>query len=91
MIIPIKDRVVIVLDPRKMYTDSGLSLPTNSQDREVAGVVLATGTDVIPEIIPGIRVLVGKHDGFALDNKYCDNIVGEIIMVRDEHVRAILE
>jgi co-chaperonin GroES (HSP10) len=91
MIIPIKDRVVIALDQRKTQTESGLTIPEGAQDREVYGVVLATGAEVIPDIQPGMRVLIGKHDGFTIDSKYVDGYVNECIVVRDEHIRAIIE
>lgn len=90
MIIPIKDRLIIALDARKLYTDSGLTIPEGAQERETCGTILATGNDVISDLQPGMRVLIGKHDGFSVDSKYCDDYPAECIMIRDEHVRAIL-
>ena len=54
---PIKDRVLVRLDPSTKITQSGLYIPDGAENWPTTGTVLEVGPDVEAKVIePGVRV-----------------------------------
>jgi len=62
---PLGSRVLVMKDPKKETSASGLIIPANAQQVVTQGVVLATGPDVL-EVSAMDRVLFGNMGGVEI-------------------------
>lgn len=91
MITPLKHRVLVQKEEPKKETESGLFIPEAAQDNEkvVAGIVLAIGSEADKEIKIGDKVLFGKYDATPVEAQYCDG-KERCGLIADNQIRVIL-
>lgn len=85
---PLKNRVLIERDESKTEV-GGLVIPTEYQEKETFGNVIAVGPSADDAIQVGQRVLFGKHDGVEISESVIGR-KGDFILVRDDQVRAVI-
>lgn len=84
MIEPTGTRLIVKRDPTKTEV-SGFIIPEAAQQKELSGVVLTIGPEVI-DVKIGDRVIFGKFDGQDIDAKYAEE---DCIIINEEQIKGI--
>lgn len=87
-VIPLGDRVLIRRDVASSVTSAGLHVPEIAVQPVMAGMVLAVGADVGPEIIPGDRVYFSPHASRTTRVYRVDGRFEEVLMLRLAEIEA---